>query len=162
MYRKSYIPPGLPQGLRKGKKGVKETTSGSTGRRYALAACWADKAAGLSHQLQAEPKREQPDGEDSVGWSCVGQAVGDITVPLYRKAELSSAPGIQGTKLKAAHLAAMGLQQGAAQGFRREITIEWVTCRINLLTGTATIEKGTEQNSISANLLGFHRVYIAM
>lgn len=162
MYRNSCIPSELPQGLRKGKKLVKETISGSTGRRYALAACWADKATRLSHQLQAEPKREQPNGEDSVGWTCIGQPVGDITVLLYRKVELSSAPGIQGTKLKDAHLAAVRLQQGAAQGFGRDITIELFTCRINLFTGTATIEKGTEQNSISANLLQFHKVYIAM
>lgn len=76
--------------------------------------------AGLSHQLQAEPKTEQSDGEDSVGWSCVGQPVGDIAAPLYRKAELCTAPGIQGTRLKAAHLAAARLQQRAAQGFKRD------------------------------------------
>ena len=91
-----------------------------------------------------------------MGWSCGGQPVRDIAVPLYGKAELCTAPGIQGTKLKAAHLAAVRLQQGAAQGFRREIGIGWVTYRINLLTGTATIEKATEHNSISANLLQLH------
>ena len=67
--------------------------------------------AGLSHQLQAEPEREQTEGEDPVSWSCVeGQAVGDIAVPLYRKAELHTAPGIQGTKIKATCLTAVRLQ----------------------------------------------------
>lgn len=115
-------------------------------------------SAGLSQQLQAEPKTEQPDGEDLVGWSCAaeGQPVGDVAVPLYRKAELRTALGIRGTKPKAAHQAAVRLQQGAAQGFRGDIAIWRVTCRINLLTGTATIEKEAELNSISASLLQHH------
>lgn len=114
-------------------------------------------SAGLSHQLQSEPETEQPEGEDSAGWSSVeGQPVGDIAVPLYRKAELCTGPGIQGTKLKATRLTAVRLQQGAAQGFRREIATGCVTYRINFLTGTTAIEKATEQNSISANLIQLH------
>lgn len=90
-----------------------------------------------------------------MGWRCVGegQPVEDIAVPLYRAAELHTAPGIQATKLKAAHLAVLRLLQGAAQDFRKEVATGQVTYAITFLSGTTTIEKTTEQNSISANLI---------
>lgn len=129
------------------------TSSGSARRRHALAARWAAMPAGLCHQLQAEPESEQPEGEDLVAWSCVGggQPVGDIAVPLYRKAELCRTKG----KAKSYSHLAVRFQQGAAQGFRRETAMGRVTYGINL-TGTTTTEKATEQNSISANLIRLH------
>lgn len=135
--RKVTIPPGLPQGL-----------------RCALAACWAGNASRYGRPTHC---CKQSPGQSSrrVGWSCAaeGQPVGHIADPLYRKAELCTAPRIQVTKLKPAPLAAVRPLQGGAQGFRRDTIVRWVRHGISPLTDTTTSEKANEQNSIATNLL---------